>query len=170
MASGTFGTCHFDGNFATKVTQRLPKNFKYKEPEFLRKAAQVVKSLNLKSIRIPFVYNHWIEGRRHFIKMDQIHPPTGYHNLIVCKFWGSCNKYVESWDTVLFDDLIRKDKFEFGFDHDSISKIANELGQFHRGMMELGICVWEVEIMLGKLSGKTSGGRSFKCTNRISNR
>ena len=153
MAAGTFGTCHFDGTFATKVTKRLPNNFKFKEPEFLQEAAHVVESLKLKSFRIPVVYDHWVEGRRYFIKMDQIHPPTGCHNLTVCKFWGSCEKYEESWDTVLFDDLIGKEKFGFGFDQDSICKLAHELGQFHRGMMELGICVWEVEIMLGKLSG-----------------
>lgn len=153
MAVGTFGTIHFDGTFATKVTKRLPTNFKYREAEFLEKAADVVESLKLKSIRIPVVYDHWVEGRKNFIKMDQIHPPTGYQNLTVCKFWGSGDKYEESWDTVLFDNLKGKDKFELDFDEDSISKLTHELGQFHRGMMELGIGVWEVEIMIGKLSG-----------------
>jgi len=154
MAMGTFGTCLFDGKFATKVSKRLPKSFIYREPEFLEKAAHVVESLELKTVRVPRVHDYFVNGRKHHIKMDRIIPPTGSNNLKVCKFWGSFDNYEEDWKTISFDDLVDDNNFGLDFNYESLCKLAHELGKFHRGMMELGVCVWEVEIMLGKLSGE----------------
>ena len=154
MADGTFGKCLFDGQFATKVSKRLGKSVTYREPDFLKKAARVVKSLGLKMIRVPVVYDYWVIGRKHHIKMDRIISPNENNVLSVCKFWGSFDKYQEDWDTISFDDLVGDNNFGLDFDNNSLSHLAIELGKFHRGMMEQGVCVWEVEIMLGKLHGE----------------
>jgi hypothetical protein len=154
MAQGTFGICIFDSMFATKVSKRLPNSFNYREAEFLEKAKQVVESLELKMVRVPLVHEYWVKSRKHYIRMDRIIPPMENCQPILCKFWGSFDNYDENWKTMSFDDVLGNNSFGFDLNHDSLCKLAHDLGQFHRGMMELGVCVWEVEIMIGKLVGE----------------
>ena len=91
--------------------------------------------------------------------MDRIYSPksdfddskTSKDSLLICKFWGEMEEnYDENWKCIKIDRLLDND-FGFVFTKNDLKKFSNQLGQFHRAMMENGICVWEIEIMFGKL-------------------
>lgn len=144
--NGTFGSCQYEGRFATKETKKLPKSFNYREPAILQIGCNIIKELGLTTFRVPTVYEHWVEGRRHHTKMDRILPPIDSEKITVCKFWGSFENYDECWKTTSIDSLCNLD----------LQQTAFELGVFHRAMMERGICIWEVEIMYGRLEGESN--------------
>ena len=149
---GTFGSCYFDEKTVIKVTKKKPKNFKYLEPLHLQIASEVISSCKIKMFKVPLVHKYWIEGRKHFLKMDRIFSPNNKH-LIICKFWGIIDGYDDDWKNILISDCY---KYGYYLQDDDLKNISYELGIFHRAMMENGICVWEVEIMLGKLWGNES--------------
>ena len=134
MAQGTFGTCHFNDMFVTKVSKRLPNSFNYKEHEFLEKAKQVIESLQLKMVRVPSVHEYCVKSRKHHITMDRILPPMG-NDLIICKFWGSFDNYDEDWKTLSFDDVLGNNSFGLDFIKRLLDTIqSNNVGKLKSGL------------------------------------
>lgn len=151
-AQGNFGSVSSIDEISVIKSSKYNKKKENFEPKFMKIGNEVLQKNNISSFRIPKIFQHKIENNKEHLTMERIHFP--FNKPIICKFWGDVSNCTD-WNYINIKDIINNPEFNIDMNIEQFYQFCKDLGKFHRLMLEENICLFEQEILIGKLYNET---------------
>jgi len=152
-AQGNFGSVSSFDEMTVIKSSKYNKKKENFEPKFMQIGNKVLQENNITSFRIPKIFEYQIKGNKEYLTMERIHFPFN-NKPIICKFWGNISN-CEDWNCINIKDIINNTEYNIDMNIEQFYNFCKDLGKFHRLMLEQNICLFEQEILIGKLYNET---------------